>query len=596
MRIELLAPCLLLAAACGPAPADVPGPRSVLLVTIDTTRADHIGCYGYEGARTPVIDGLAARGARFASTFSVAPITFPSHVSLMTGTIPPYSGVRDNGSHRAVPELLTLAEILQEEGFQTAAFTAAFVLDAQFGLDQGFSEYEGVQHKQISAQGLVEERSALEVNRSAIRWLDRLERERPFFLWVHYFEPHQPYPPAAELPSGMRDRPYDAEIHAADKALGQLVGHLDSLGRGAETLVVVTSDHGESLGEHGEASHSFFTYQGTIHIPLVMAHASLPQASVVEDKVSLVDVYPTVLELLGLDRPILPPPGRSLAPRLRGEPLEDVPAYFESLNSYLNYGWAPIQGVAVGERKLIHVPRGELYAWRSDPAEVTNLFAQESEQAAALRTQLQELLAANEPPEREHSSERELTSADRAALAGLGYTGTASGGHAEETLADPKDGIARIRKEEDIRELVLTGSVEEGARLQRELIEEDPDNAIFNSHYGYLMLVMQRPAEGIPYLQKSLDLGFRSAENYSNLGICYLFAGETAKGKQALEDALQVDTKNMTALFWLARAHVDLGERDAAIARFEEFLGLWHGGEDQLVAQARQLLAELKRR
>jgi tetratricopeptide (TPR) repeat protein len=317
---------------------------------------------------------------------------------------------------------------------------------------------------------------------------------------------------------------------------------------------------------------------------------------VVEDKVSLVDVYPTVLELLGLDRPILPPPGRSLAPRLRGEPLEDVPAYFESLNSYLNYGWAPIQGVAVGERKLIHVPRGELYAWRSDPAEATNLFAQESEQAAALRTQLQELLAANEPPEREHSSERELTSADRAALAGLGYTGTASGGHAEETLADPKDGIARIRKEEDIRELVLTGSVEEGARLQRELIEEDPDNAIFNSHYGYLMLVMQRPAEGIPYLQKSLDLGFRSAENYSNLGICYLFAGETAKGKQALEDALQVDTKNMTALFWLARAHVDLGERDAAIARFEEFLGLWHGGEDQLVAQARQLLAELKRR
>jgi arylsulfatase A-like enzyme len=610
MRIELLAPCLLLAAACGPAPADVPGPRSVLLFTIDTTRADHIGCYGYEGARTPKIDALAKRGVRFASTFSVAPITFPSHVSLLTGTIPPYHGVRDNGSHRAVPELLSLAEILKEEGFQTAAFTAAFVLDAQFGLDQGFDLYEGIEHKSMSSGGLVEERSAGEVNRSAMRWLEGLDATRPFFMWVHYFEPHQPYPDVRSLPAHFKDRPYDAEIHRADQAVGQLLQRLDELGRGEETLVVLTSDHGESLGEHGEATHSFFTYQGTLHVPLVMAHGSLLQGAVVEQKTSIVDVFPTVLQLLELGTPILPPPGRSLAALTRptdGATFTDEPAYFESLNSYLNYGWAPIQGVAVDDQKLIHLPRPELYDWRADPRELNNLVAQRPEAAAELRDQLAQLLAANEPPEREHSALRELTSSDRAALANLGYTGAASGGDAsrgdafrgddEEALADPKDGIVRIRKEENIRELVLTGQVEQGAKLQKELLDEDPNNAIFNAHYGFMMLSMQRPADGIPYMEKSLELGFRTAENYSNLGLCYLYSGDTLKAKQPFEDALKIDTKHLSTMYWLARTHVDLGERNEAIAQLEELFSLYHGGdEDPMVLHARELLKQLKQR
>ncbi|HIG10034.1 MAG: sulfatase-like hydrolase/transferase [bacterium] len=596
MRLLILSGCLAFIAACIPVPAAVPGPRSVLLVTIDTTRADHIGCYGYEWAKTPVIDSLSAEGVRFAWTFSVAPVTFPAHVSLLTGTIPPYHGVRDNGTHRAVPELLSLAEVLAAKGFQTAAFTAAFVLDAQFGLDQGFDVYEGTRHKTISAAGMVEERSALEVNRSARRWLDGLAAEQPFFLWVHYFEPHQPYPAADALPMRFRQRPYDGEIHAADTALGQLLAHLGNIGRREETLVVVTSDHGESLGEHGEASHSYFAYQGTLHVPLIMAHGSLPRGYTVEQKTSLIDVFPTVLELLHLPAPVGPPPGRSLAVLFDGRGAPDVPTYFESLSPFLNYGWAPIQGVALGDHKLIAVPRAELYDWRHDAAESDNLFASEPALAARLHHELEQLLSANQAPKREHSSERSLTSADRAALARLGYIGTASARAAEATLEDPKDGIARVHQEERIRELILAGNLDEGARQLKALLDADPENAIFNAHYGYLLLLRQEPAAGIPYLKKSLDLGFRTADNYSNLGLCYLFSGDAPRARQPFLNALMVDGKHLASHYWLAKAQAALGQRQSALAHLDEFLALWHGDSDPMVTEARALQKQLKQR
>ncbi|MCB9915229.1 MAG: sulfatase-like hydrolase/transferase [Planctomycetes bacterium] len=593
MRRATPALVLLLLAACGASPGEVPGPRSLLLVTFDTTRADRIGCYGHPEAVTPTVDALAAHGVRFDACFSVAPVTFPSHVALMTGTLPPYNGVRDNGVHRAVPELLTLAEILHEEGFRTAAFTAAYVLDAQFGLDQGFELYEGVRHEVVSANGGVEERSAQEVNASATRWLDALDPKQPFFLWVHYFEPHQPYP--ATPPPGIRDG-YDGEIHRADTALGQLLAHLDALGRRAETLVVMTSDHGESLGEHGEESHSFFAYQGTLHVPLVMSHASLPQDVTYADKVSLVDVYPTALALLGFAPPVKPPPSRSLAPLLAGEALPDVPTYFESLSPLLNYGWAPITGVAVGERKFIDVPRAELYDWRADPGELDNLLDAEPETATRLRAALQAVLRDNRPPEREHSAVRELSDADRVALASLGYTGTAASGDVVETLADPKDGIERIMKEERIRALVLAGRVEEGETLMTELLRDDPENAIFNAHYGFLKMSKREFGAAVAYLQKSLDLGFRSADNYANLGICRLFSGDAPGAKRELQAALDIDHKNLLALFWLANAHGELKEYAEAQARLEELLGLYHGGDDPTVEQARTLLQQLKAR
>ncbi|MDP6409755.1 MAG: sulfatase-like hydrolase/transferase [Planctomycetota bacterium] len=589
--------CAAAAASCG-APAAEPraAPSSVLLVTIDTLRADRLGCYGHTRAHTPNIDGLATRGVRFERALSVAPLTFPAHVSLMSGTIPPHHGARDNGVFRAVEELDLLAEVLRETGLRTAAFTAAFVLDSQFGLDQGFEEYGDVPQRVMHPKGMLEHRSAAEVNAEAFAWLNTLDESEPFFLWLHYFEPHLPYPPPNERPAALRDHPYDAEVSNADRALGQVLARLEELGRGEETLVVLTSDHGESLGEHGEASHSFFVYQAVLHVPLIFSHASLPAGSTVSSNASLVDVMPTLLELLEIEGPPLPPPARSLAASVRGAASTasspPPPVYFESLNSLLNYGWAPLQGVTLGDDKYIRAPRAELYDIARDPAELSNLLATDAERARALEEMLVALLAAN--PGRE-GAERELSDSDRVRLAGLGYTGAASPAVTENTLADPKDGIERVRKEELILELFNAGRHAEGVGVLRELLEGDPANPVFNSRFGFVQLMQGRFDEAIPYLERSIENGYRVAENVTNLALCFLYTQRLDRARTVFEEALAINAKYLPALFGLAQVHVGQGDPDAARDRLDELLGLWRGGEDPIIAQARQLLATLPR-
>lgn len=580
----------LLIAACG---GGADGPRSVLLVTVDTLRADRLGSYGYSGADTPFTDALAERGVRFEQVFSVAPITLPSHVSLLTGTIPPSHGVRDNGGYQAVPELLTLAEILREEGFRTAAFTAAFVLDSQFGLDQGFEVYGDVPQRQVNPSGQIEERSAHEVNLQAFGWFDALGEDESFFCWLHYFEPHLPYPPPERLPPVFRDRPYDAEVSLADHALGEVLKRLERMGRIEETLVVFTSDHGESLGEHGELTHSFFVYQGVLSVPLIFTHRSLPQGRTVRTSASLVDVMPTVLELLGLDTPITPPPGRSLAGAIRGEGLEERPAYFESLSPYLNYGWAPLKGVAVGDHKLIQAPRPELYDLSDDPAEARNLHAEAGALANSLELELRELLAANDAGERLGTARRDLTAEDRARLVSLGYTGAAFPAEGEKTLADPKDGIARVRKEESITELYRQGRSDEGFALLDELLAEDPNNPLFNAHYASLLAEQRRHAEAIPYARRAIRGGLRTVDGVCNLAMCLLFTDQLPAAKQAFEEALAINGKHLLSLYWLAEIHLRLGEQDEARRRLESILEHWEGAGDSTIRRVRQRLDSL---
>jgi arylsulfatase A-like enzyme len=565
-------------------------------VTIDTLRADRVGCYGHERAKTPAIDGLAASGVRFERALSVAPLTFPSHVSLMSGTIPPRHGARDNGVFRAVEELDLLAEVLAQAGLRTAAFTAAFVLDSQFGLDQGFETYGDVPQRVMHPKGMLEHRSAEEVNAEAFAWLNTLGDDEPFFLWLHYFEPHLPYPPPDQRPPALRDHPYDAEVAAADRALGQALTRLEELGRRDETLVVLTSDHGESLGEHGEISHSFFVYQAVLHVPLVFSHAGLASGTVVESNVSLVDVMPTILELLEIEGPNLPPPARSLVGLLRGgsppPSTAESPAYFESLNSLLNYGWAPLQGVAVADHKYIRAPRAELYDLARDPGETSNLFTEDPPRASALERVLAELLAANPAGT---DARRELSDADRARLAELGYTGTASGEVDERTLADPKDGIARIRREEQILTLFNEGRHAEGIAVLRELLGEDPDNPVFNSRLGFVLMMQSRFDEAIGYLERSIENGYRVAENVTNLALCLLYTQRLERARGAFDEALEINAKYLPALFGSAQVHLAEGDAGAARARLEELLQLWRGGEDPIIAQARQLLSTMPR-
>lgn len=597
MRILSLAPLLAaaLVVACGSEPTapEAAPPRSLLLVTIDTLRADRVGCYGYELARTPVLDDLARRGVRCANTSAVAPLTFPAHTSLMTGMLPPAHGARDNGSHRAVPELQTLAETLSAAGLRTAGFAAAFVLDSIYGLDQGFEVYGDVPQRTAVPTAEFEERTAEEVNAEATAWLDGLAADEPFFLWVHYFEPHLPYPAPETLPEALRERPYDAEVAAADRALGELLGHLDAIGRRDETLVVVTSDHGESLGEHGEASHSFFVYEGVLHVPLLFAHASLPAGAVLDARTSTVDVFPTALELLGLPGAHATPPGASLAAALRGAELEERPVYFESLYPLLNYGWAPLQGVRSGDLKFIRAPRPELFDIAADPGELANLYAERPDDARRLAAELEAVLEANQDAERAAAAKRKMSADERQILASLGYTGTAAARDVEVTLRDPKDGLARMKQELRIRELMDAGRSEDARNAIAELLADDPENPLFNTHMGLLFMRTSQHAEAIPFFERAVASGFDNATTISNLAICFQFTNDYAKAQELLLLALEENPKHLPSRWWLAQNHLSLGETSAARTQLETILELWDGPEDETTRQVRSLLEEL---
>jgi len=587
--------CTLSLGSCAeePAPSPWEPAQNLLLVTIDTLRADRLGCYGYELAETPNIDALAAGGVRFEEVQSVAPITMVAHTSLMTGTVPPHHGVRDNASHRALPELTTLAEVLRAEGFRTGAFVSAFVLDSIYGLDQGFEVYGDVPQRVPQPTSEFEERPGQEVNQEAVAWLRRLGPDERFFVWVHYFEPHQPHPRPAELPPHLRERPYDADVALADRVLGQLLGLLEESGHRDDTLIVLTSDHGESLGQHGEETHGFFAYQPVLRVPLVLAHEDLDAGRVVKDRVSLIDVLPTVLELLHVVPPPVPEPARSLLPLLRGEELPPRPTYFESWVPMLSYGWAPLQGVAEGDLKYIRAPRPELYELASDPGEETNLHSTRAEEARTLARSLEELLAENEDRARGERAKRELSGEERQRLAELGYTGTAAAAEPELTLRDPKDGIERIRKEQLARGLLDEGQLEPAAGLLNELLAEEPENPVFNAHLGLLRMLQSRHAEAIPHLEEAIQGGLDNATTRSNLGTSFLKVDRHADAVRELREALEQNPKHLVSWFWLGRTHLAAGQKPEARKCFEQILELWDGPEGAMTEQVRGYLRQL---
>ncbi len=351
--------------------------RNLVLITIDTLRADHLGCYGDERARTPNIDALARDGIRFEQAISAVPITLPSHVTLMTGLDPPSHGVRSNGSFRLGPQHPTLAESLRARGYATSAVVAAFVLDARYGLNRGFDHYDDeiVAQSVTSHSGSFHARRADVVTAAATTWLKgHLDVDRrPFFLWAHYYDPHVPYSPPAELAAAFRDRPYDGEIAFVDAQIGVLLSWLRARGVLDDTLVVVTSDHGEGLGEHGEPTHMDLIYDSTLRVPLILSNPRLLRGiGVVDDRVAgLVDVLPTVLGLLGIDPPKGSLDGRNVTSR--GD--ADRALYVESLAPYLDYGWAALHGLRTLRDKFILAPTPEYFDLRADPGELVNLHS-----------------------------------------------------------------------------------------------------------------------------------------------------------------------------------------------------------------------------
>ncbi|MFQ5791363.1 MAG: sulfatase, partial [Acidobacteriota bacterium] len=376
--------CVLLAAFAGCTPRSAP-PVNVLLITIDTLRADRVGCYGYAAPTTPHIDSMAEEGVVFEKAIAQAPVTLPSHASLLTGTYPPTHGVRDNVTYQLSEASLTLAEVLEKQGYETAAFIGAFPLHRRFGLGQGFSHYDDrVGSQREAAAGFFAERRAEAVVDAALEGLGRV-KSRPFFYWVHLFDPHVPYDPPSPVRERFRDS-YDGEVAYVDSQVGRLLQGLERARLSDETLIVLTSDHGESLGDHGERTHGFFIYDTTMHVPLILRHPSLGRPRRVDGQVRSVDIMPTVLDLLQVPVP-REVQGESLRPALAGEPF-DRPAYTESYVPLVNFHWSPLRGLRYQGWKYIEAPRPELYDLSRDPDEEDNRFEAEPERAASLRRKL----------------------------------------------------------------------------------------------------------------------------------------------------------------------------------------------------------------
>jgi arylsulfatase A-like enzyme/Flp pilus assembly protein TadD len=445
-------------------------PRNVFLITIDTLRADAVGAYGNRRAATPWIDQLAARGVRFDRARAHAVLTLPSHASILSGLYPPDHGVRDNAGLRFPAAPATLATILKSRGYATGAFISAFPLDSRFGLARGFDEYDDAFVDRTPSSPLLEqERPGTETVSRARRWLDA-HAAGPAFLWVHLFEPHAPYAPPEPFASRFRADPYAGDVGAADAALEPLLAPLLAPGGRSNTLVVLTADHGESLGEHGEETHGVFAYESTLRVPLILYAPSLFAPRVVTSEAGHVDILPTIVDALGLP---VPPNlrGRTLVAAASGRE-EDMPSptYFESLSPALNRGWAPLRGVVHRGLKYIDLPIPELYDLTVDPAETRNVIDDRAADVAELRQPLATFKA-----DRADGTRTPESAEARARLGSLGYASAGSLLRDQYTEDDdPKRLVGVDARLQDAVRLHLAGDRSQALDVAASLVRERP--------------------------------------------------------------------------------------------------------------------------
>jgi arylsulfatase A-like enzyme len=560
-------------------------PWNVVLVTFDTTRADRLGCYGNERIETPAIDALAAGGVLFENAYASVPITLPSHTTILTGKNPPGHGVRDNGLFVVSPDAVTLAERLSAEGYRTAAAVGAFPLVAKFGLDQGFDlyddhlekPYEDFRGRKASdkAPGLFfDERAAQRVNEAVYPWLEEHAAE-PFFLWAHYYDPHQPHNPPTPYDELYPDDPYAAEIAYSDESLGTLIEHLKAIGAWDRTLLVFTSDHGEGLGEHHEATHSYLVYNSTIHVPLILRIPGFTTGSRVEQTVGHVDIVPTILDLLGLPIPE-ELEGRSLAPLTRSGPQpREMPYYAESLSPRLAHGWGEQRVLFREGWKYIHGPRSELYHLPTDPAELSDRIENEPELAGDLEEALGRWLTEHSAP---GGSVAQAPDADtRRRLEALGYLqgSMADAVQIEEVLSRegiaPQDRVQRISEISRVKELLGKGQALAARLLTEQLIEEDPESPYFLELHARAQMGLGELDGALEAVERILDSSGGSPgtpEILSYIGWSRFREGEIAVARELMQRAMDLEP-SAKGLFLVSAMEKELGDADRELLALE---------------------------
>ncbi|MBM3296515.1 MAG: tetratricopeptide repeat protein [Candidatus Aminicenantes bacterium] len=548
---------------------------NVILITVDTLRADRIGCYGFQGVETPTMDMFASRGVKFDRCYAPTPLTLPSHTTLMTGTHPAHHAVRDNGGFVVPSELATLAELYKAKGYATAAFVAAYVLDSKWGLDRGFDHYfdrfDLSRFERISLGSV--QRPANEVIDESLAWL-AANKDRPFFAWIHLYDPHTPYEPPPEYAARYPNNPYLGEIAFTDSQLKRLWDALSGWGLADDLFLVFAADHGESLGEHNESTHGFFVYQAAIHVPLIFVTPFPGLQGVSTAQVcGLVDVLPTLCEMSGLPVPAQNQGSSLVRSFFKPERTARELAYAESFYPRFHYGWSELKSVQDDRWKLILAPAPELYDLTRDPREQTNLAAVEKKVFADLSAEAERFLAQIERNALEIDF-RKIDEDTREKLASLGYIGsfTDSAKLKGRKLADPKDKIGVFNELSRARELGMSGDPEEGARIIRAIIRDDPDIADAHFALGNIYFKQRKFLEAVAAFKRSLEIKPDDSFTVINIANSYVGLRRLEEAEAFVLDYLKKGFSDSQLFYLLGNMSYHRKEYDKAVMYFEECL------------------------
>ncbi len=548
--------------------------QHIVLISIDTCRADHLSCYGCQRPTTPNIDAFAAQSVLFEDVVSPVPLTLPSHSSIMTGTIPPYHGVRDNMEYKLGDSQLTLAEILAKKGFKTASIISAFVLDSQFGLGQGFDYYNDSfedEHKFLQ----ISERRGQEVSRTANIWLEQNRDER-FFLFLHYFDAHSDYRPPEPFASRFKDSPYAGEIAYVDNCIGQVIDKLKALGMYESSLIVILGDHGEGLGAHGENEHSFFIYQSTIKVPLIIKppHSQNPRR--VNQQVGLIDVMPTLLALLDIDSPAHIQ-GRDIGHLLENdsEPATTNETYYYCESLYpTKYGCNPLYGVTSGPWKYIWTTKPELYDLQSDAGETNNLITAHPAQAEDFKKRLRHILATQSSEHQDNILD--LDAQSRTRLESLGYVAGKLDYTAEidPKKDDPKDFIDYHRMSRQYTVYLENKKFKQAKKICIQILAKYKDLPGPYYMWGYVAFEQGLLAEAAEKFTKYVQSNPNDVKGQYRLGLSLAGTNRHKEATVHFRKAILLTPDDYMLYGNLGMSLSQLGKYDEAIKQFARLLHL----------------------
>jgi choline-sulfatase len=533
-------------------------PLNVVVVTIDTLRADHLHCYGYQKIQTPVLDQLAQRGVLFENAVAQAPLTPPSHASIFTGQYPTVHHVRNTGGFILPSSARPLAKILQEQGWDTAAFVSSAVLKKAIGFNNGFAVYDDQMPRQGKKEEFGEdpERRAGDTVDRAVHWLNT-QSGKPYFLWVHLYDPHMPYKPPSPFKEKYRDSPYDGEIAYTDQEVGRLLAAVGEKAPPGKTITAILSDHGESLSEHGEYSHGVFLYDATLHIAFMMAGPRIPAGLRVKQQVRSIDFLPTVLNLLDATAPA-DVQGLSLLPALSGRTVPTEISYEETLYPKLALGWAELRGIRTNHWKYIRAPKPELYDLGQDPRETTNVIRQHPGEVERFEAQLKNAIGngGSEKVDTNMLDERQM-----AQLKSLGYLSGFSPRHYDLNGqgADPKDRVGILKLLYEAENPASNLPQNRRIALLQHALRDDPTNPSLYHQVGGELEKVGRYDEALRLYETALQHGVENGRLHSRIADLALRRGDKDRAIAEYEKAARFNPSDLDSQTNLATAYLEKG-------------------------------------